>query len=282
MNCTGQPDGNYEIGCRSYTVCTAGKQSIVNCEKDMAYNTDTGRCDDVNNIPAPCGVMKDCSALNNGHYADTDNNCRSYYTCNGGIFVGHNFCPANLDLTSAKLILKKNLDLQTKKRFSSRSSSSSSGLSGSKPSSTSSSSSSGLSGSKPSSTSSSSSGSSVRKPSRTSSSSRSSGSSVSKPIHTNSSSSCSSVSEPSHTSTVVAAAAALAAASVNLVTLVAAAAALAAASVNLVILVAAAAVAAASVNLITLVAQVAAAAAVNLITLVAQKQQQQPWQQRWQ
>ncbi|KAK3699358.1 hypothetical protein RRG08_056495 [Elysia crispata] len=96
MNCTGQPDGNYEIGCRSYTICACGKQNIVSCESGMAYNTDTGKCDDMNNIPLPCGVMKDCSALDNNRHADTDNNCRSYYTCNGGIFVGHNFCPANL------------------------------------------------------------------------------------------------------------------------------------------------------------------------------------------
>jgi len=96
MNCTGQPDGNYEIGCRSYSVCSGGKAEIISCDVDMAYNQDSGKCDDVTNIPPPCGVKKDCSSMADGKYADMDNGCHSYYTCTGGEFAGHNFCPANL------------------------------------------------------------------------------------------------------------------------------------------------------------------------------------------
>merc|ERR1712244_40834 len=96
MNCTGQPNGNYEIGCRSYATCNNGQAQIVSCDVDMAYNQDTGKCDDVTNIPPPCGVMKDCSSSADGRYADTDNACRTYYTCVAGSFAGHNFCPANL------------------------------------------------------------------------------------------------------------------------------------------------------------------------------------------
>nr|KAG5690942.1 hypothetical protein BaRGS_034328 [Batillaria attramentaria] len=40
--------------------------------------------------------MKDCSNMADGHYPDLDNNCRSYYTCVEGRFVGHNFCPASV------------------------------------------------------------------------------------------------------------------------------------------------------------------------------------------
>ncbi|XP_070206208.1 probable chitinase 10 [Littorina saxatilis] len=40
--------------------------------------------------------MKDCSNMADGHFADLDNGCHSYYTCVGGAFVGHNFCPSSL------------------------------------------------------------------------------------------------------------------------------------------------------------------------------------------
>merc|ERR1712244_216863 len=58
MNCTGQPNGNYEIGCRSYATCNNGQAQIVSC--------------------------------------DVDNGCKTYYTCVGGVFAGHNFCPSSL------------------------------------------------------------------------------------------------------------------------------------------------------------------------------------------
>merc|ERR1712033_24066 len=95
-NCTGEVDGNYEIGCRSYAKCVGGKAEIVSCDVDMAYNEGTGQCDDVNNVPPPCGQMKDCSAMTDGKYADMDNGCKTYYPCVAGQFAGHNFCPSTL------------------------------------------------------------------------------------------------------------------------------------------------------------------------------------------
>ena len=46
MNCTGAADGNYEIGCRVYTTCTAGKATVTACESGTVYNTDIGKCDE--------------------------------------------------------------------------------------------------------------------------------------------------------------------------------------------------------------------------------------------
>merc|ERR1712183_1232796 len=76
MNCTGQPDGNYEIGCRSYAKCSGGKNEIVTCDVDMAYNQGTGVCDDATNVAPPCGVKMDCTSLSDGKYADTNNGCK--------------------------------------------------------------------------------------------------------------------------------------------------------------------------------------------------------------
>merc|ERR1711935_731413 len=102
LNCTGQPDGNYEIGCRSYATCSGGAYSIVSCDMDMAYNQDTGKCDDVTNVPPPCGDKHDCSAESDGHYADVARGCKSYYTCVGGLYAGHNFCPSVLVFNEAQ------------------------------------------------------------------------------------------------------------------------------------------------------------------------------------
>ncbi|KAK7475457.1 hypothetical protein BaRGS_00033276 [Batillaria attramentaria] len=96
LNCTGKDDGNYEIGCRVYTVCSGGKSTVVECDPGSVYSTSAGKCDAPANVPPPCGEMKDCSNMADGHYPDLDNNCRSYYTCVEGRFVGHNFCPASL------------------------------------------------------------------------------------------------------------------------------------------------------------------------------------------
>ncbi|XP_012936665.1 chondroitin proteoglycan 2 [Aplysia californica] len=100
--CDGKPDGNIEIGCRAYTECKGGVATAIACDTDMAYNQDTGVCDNAANVPPPCGVFKNCTNINDGHYADTDNSCKSYYTCISGQFVGHNFCPAALIFNEAQ------------------------------------------------------------------------------------------------------------------------------------------------------------------------------------
>ncbi|XP_005096138.1 chitin-binding domain protein cbd-1 [Aplysia californica] len=98
LNCTGVPDGNYEIGCRAYSTCTSGVWKIVQCDIDMAYNKDTGKCDDVKNVPSPCGVKQDCTGKADGRYADlsSDPKCNSYFTCADEIFMGENPCPGAL------------------------------------------------------------------------------------------------------------------------------------------------------------------------------------------
>ncbi|XP_076435233.1 chondroitin proteoglycan-2-like, partial [Babylonia areolata] len=96
LDCSVVGDGNFEIGCRTYTTCSAGQATVRACDGGTVYNSDIGKCDDPSRVKPPCGQMKDCSTFPDGHYADLDNHCRSYYTCVGGAFVGHNFCPAGL------------------------------------------------------------------------------------------------------------------------------------------------------------------------------------------
>ncbi|KAL4224053.1 chitin binding [Mactra antiquata] len=93
VNCTVLADGNYELGCRSFAKCTGGQVSIVDCPNDMVYNNKTGVCDDAANVAAPCGNLIDCSNSPDGRYADKDQNCKTWYTCQDNKFLGHNFCP---------------------------------------------------------------------------------------------------------------------------------------------------------------------------------------------
>merc|ERR1719495_1716739 len=86
-DCVNKADGNYEIGCRSYTQCSSGAPKIIDCDKGMVYNNKTGNCDDPANVTPPCGVMKDCSNQKDGKYADTEEHCRSYYSCYKGQFL---------------------------------------------------------------------------------------------------------------------------------------------------------------------------------------------------
>ena len=43
------------------------------------------------NTPAPCGLWRDCAGRT-GQYADLELDCKGYYTCNGGAFMGHIMC----------------------------------------------------------------------------------------------------------------------------------------------------------------------------------------------
>ena len=45
MNCTDQPDGDYEISCKAYTSCTNGQSTLINCQKNLVFNNVTGKCD---------------------------------------------------------------------------------------------------------------------------------------------------------------------------------------------------------------------------------------------
>ena len=46
VNCTTLPDGNYELGCKSFAKCIGGKVSIIDCPEQMVYNNNTGLCDE--------------------------------------------------------------------------------------------------------------------------------------------------------------------------------------------------------------------------------------------
>ncbi|XP_050409736.1 chitin-binding domain protein cbd-1 [Patella vulgata] len=96
FDCANQDDGIYEIGCKSFVRCKDGEGETVECEEGLVFNPAIGDCDDPSNVASPCGNLIDCSDKPDGHYPDLDQNCHSYYTCQGGEFFGHNFCPDDL------------------------------------------------------------------------------------------------------------------------------------------------------------------------------------------
>ncbi|XP_061170122.1 uncharacterized protein LOC133179362 [Saccostrea echinata] len=94
--CIGKSNGVYEVGCRSYVVCHNQRGVIHNCPDPPAtntvFNSRTKTCDQPSNVPAPCGEWRDCTGKTDKRYPDLFNNCKSYYTCHGGVYFGHNFC----------------------------------------------------------------------------------------------------------------------------------------------------------------------------------------------
>ncbi|XP_011415053.2 chitin-binding domain protein cbd-1 [Magallana gigas] len=98
--CHSNADGHYEIGCRSYVICTGGRGVIHNCPdppaQETVYNSAKGHCDNPDNVARPCGHWQDCSKLPDKRYPDIYTNCTSYYTCHGGTFFGHNYCNPGL------------------------------------------------------------------------------------------------------------------------------------------------------------------------------------------
>ncbi|KAL5016419.1 hypothetical protein ScPMuIL_006008 [Solemya velum] len=96
VNCTGLADGTHEEGCKSYIRCTGGVRTSVECEDELVFNSQTKACDAPTNVPAPCGVFKNCSNLSDQKYPDLDLGCASYFTCFRHSFYGHNKCPQGL------------------------------------------------------------------------------------------------------------------------------------------------------------------------------------------
>uniref|UniRef100_A0A194ALF0 Chitin-binding type-2 domain-containing protein n=1 Tax=Pinctada fucata TaxID=50426 RepID=A0A194ALF0_PINFU len=95
--CNGKPDGHYEVGCKAYLECKSGVANQVNCEDvGHSYVYNGYECADPSTVGPPCGDLRDCTGIADGKYADIYTNCTSYYTCHGGAFYGHNFCPAGL------------------------------------------------------------------------------------------------------------------------------------------------------------------------------------------
>lgn len=101
FDCTAVSDGVYEAGCKSFVTCSNGVASIKECERNQVYNSATGVCADAASVGPPCGTMKDCTNAADGKYADTDQQCKSYYTCSGGTFFGHNYCAGGLVFNEA-------------------------------------------------------------------------------------------------------------------------------------------------------------------------------------
>ncbi|XP_033747003.1 uncharacterized protein LOC117332227 [Pecten maximus] len=86
---------NVATGCRNYYACVNGVGHLVTCEdvgKGFVYNSATKQCDDPHNVQPPCGQQKDCTGKGDRNYADKDNQCHSYYTCNRDTFFGHTIC----------------------------------------------------------------------------------------------------------------------------------------------------------------------------------------------
>merc|ERR1711911_3545 len=102
LNCTAVGDGDYEIGCKTFTTCRDGLAEVRECLNSTVYNSLTSECDQPENVPPPCGQMVDCSTKDNGRYADEDNNCDSFHTCQFGNFLGHQFCPTGLKFSNEK------------------------------------------------------------------------------------------------------------------------------------------------------------------------------------
>ena len=90
--CAGLENGAVpEWGCKSYTYCLNGSPVQVDCVGDKVYNDAIKACDDITNVGPPCGLWRDCTGKT-GQYADLDLDCKGYYTCNGGYFMGHIMC----------------------------------------------------------------------------------------------------------------------------------------------------------------------------------------------
>ncbi|CAE1266532.1 unnamed protein product [Acanthosepion pharaonis] len=94
--CKGKPDGIYEVSCLSLGKCINGKLNRILCPIGEVIDTDVHQCKPMAKVKPPCGKAIDCSQLKDGRHPDYDQNCRSYYTCLAGRFLGHNFCPSSL------------------------------------------------------------------------------------------------------------------------------------------------------------------------------------------
>merc|ERR1711976_241201 len=96
VDCSDKPDGVYGWGCRAYTICQGGNGTSVECTFPDVFNPEIERCDDPGNVGPPCGLFRDCTDKEDGRYADLFVNCTAYYTCDAGMYLGHNPCPPGL------------------------------------------------------------------------------------------------------------------------------------------------------------------------------------------
>ncbi|XP_067681312.1 peritrophin-48-like [Haliotis asinina] len=95
VDCVHEGDGVHEKGCRAFITCKNGLATITECQGSYVFDEKTGTCADPNTLTNLCSQSKDCSTLKDGKYPDmgSTQKCSTYYTCNGGTFFGHNYCP---------------------------------------------------------------------------------------------------------------------------------------------------------------------------------------------
>lgn len=79
--------------CRHYMECSRGV--IVSngvCPNGTVFSSISGRCDRLENAPAPCGVAPSCENRADGRYSALTRGCSFYYECQGQTFAGLKQC----------------------------------------------------------------------------------------------------------------------------------------------------------------------------------------------
>ncbi|KAJ8312722.1 hypothetical protein KUTeg_010095 [Tegillarca granosa] len=104
VDCSVLGTGHYEIGCKYYTDCINGITYHRECTKGYVYSNVTHGCVDESTVGKPCGLKRDCTSKPNRKYADHQTSCTSYYTCQNGIYYGHNYCNPGLVFDEAMQI----------------------------------------------------------------------------------------------------------------------------------------------------------------------------------
>ncbi|XP_046581824.1 chitin-binding domain protein cbd-1-like isoform X1 [Haliotis rubra] len=91
IDCVAEGNGVHEKGCRAFVTCNAGVATITECQGNMVFDDITKKCADPSRLSNLCSQIKNCSVLSDGKYHDPI--CSTYFTCYGGTFFGHNYCP---------------------------------------------------------------------------------------------------------------------------------------------------------------------------------------------
>ncbi|XP_041378824.1 chitin-binding domain protein cbd-1-like [Gigantopelta aegis] len=90
--CSTRVDGTYNLNCHQFVRCENQVATVISCPQHHVFDRITGKCDESVNVAPPCGIFKACVTKGDGRYAELAKHCRSYYTCRGGILLGHNVC----------------------------------------------------------------------------------------------------------------------------------------------------------------------------------------------
>ncbi|KAL8578763.1 hypothetical protein ACOMHN_045751 [Nucella lapillus] len=99
FRCAGVPDGVYEESCKTFILCVNGSATLTECHFGTVSNGGNIHnisCVKEDTVEPPCGMMRDCTHLANGRYADVATNCTSYFTCHNSYYYGHNYCSGGL------------------------------------------------------------------------------------------------------------------------------------------------------------------------------------------